>query len=63
MAIDPLANLPEHLIDHAAIGVKTKTQNDNLYVTLSSSQEIEGTKQFNQNVSVKTEKKIIFDAS
>ena len=30
-----LNNLPEHLIDHAALGVKSQTQLDSRYVNLS----------------------------
>lgn len=63
MGIKALENIPEHIIDHAALGVKSQAQNDNRYVTLTTNQEIDGEKQFNQNTSLKAEKRLIFDAS
>lgn len=35
MGIKALDNLPDHLIDHAALGVKSQAQNDSRYVNIT----------------------------
>jgi hypothetical protein len=61
MGIKPLENLPEHIMDHEAIGVKSRSYNDNRYVTITTQQTITGQKQVNNDFILQSGRKLIFD--